>query len=64
MKHFGEVPAEAKFVKNSVAARVYGVCTKTLDRWSEVGIIQKSYVIRGMKYHELNALAAAGRRRG
>ena len=64
MKHFGEVPAEAKFVKNSVAARVHGVCTKTLDRWSEVGIIPKPRVINGMKYHDLNALAAAGTRRG
>jgi predicted site-specific integrase-resolvase len=64
MREIIESSAEAKFVKNSVAARLNGVCTKTLDRWAEAGIIPKPRVINGYKYHAVDTLMAAGVKRG
>jgi hypothetical protein len=62
--HLREILVGKKFAKNSDAARFRGVCTKTLDRWAELGIIPEPIRIRGLKYHDLNALAAVGKRRG
>ena len=52
-----------KFAKHIVAARINGVHIRTLDRWTEAGIIPKPVVINGHKYHDVEALAAAGMKR-
>jgi hypothetical protein len=55
---------EQKFAKHSLAAQMHGVCPKTLDRWAELGLIPEPIRINKLKYHDLKALAAVGRRRG
>ena len=64
MKQFAEISAEAKFAKHSVAARIHGVHPRTLDRWVEAGLIPKPRVINRLKYYDVEALAAAGVKRG
>jgi hypothetical protein len=38
--------------KWAVKARRKAVCTRTLDRWAEAGIIKKPVIINGRKYGE------------
>jgi hypothetical protein len=40
---------------HSKKARQQGVCGKTLDRWAEAGIIDKSKYVNGRKYHEIDS---------
>jgi predicted site-specific integrase-resolvase len=59
-----QVEAGSKYVKHAVAARFHGVHTITIDRWVRAGILPKPVVINGLKYHNVEALAAAGVKRG
>jgi DNA-binding transcriptional MerR regulator len=63
MKHT-EILAEAKFIKPSQAAKFHDVHPRTLDRWAERGILPKPVVVNGLKYYDVEALVAAGTRRG
>jgi DNA-binding transcriptional MerR regulator len=64
MRLVTELPPETRFLKHSVAARIHGVHTRTLSRWVEAGIIPPPIVVNKQRYHAVDALIAAGRRRG
>jgi DNA-binding transcriptional MerR regulator len=63
MKHT-EILAEAKFIKHSQAAKFHDVHPRTIDRWAAQGLIPKPVTVNGLKYYDVEALAAAGTRRG
>jgi DNA-binding transcriptional MerR regulator len=64
MKLFTELPAETQFLKHSVAARIHGIHTRTLSRWVEAGIVPPPIVVNKRRYHAVDTLVAAGKRRG
>lgn len=65
MKQLTEVVSyEQQFVRHTMAARIHRVHPRTIDRWVDAGILPEPRVINRFKYHSLNALAAAGTRRG
>lgn len=49
-----------KFITHTGAARIRGICTRTLDRWIKAGIVQPPTVINGRKYHDVEAIESAG----
>jgi hypothetical protein len=50
-----------RFVSHREAAAMYGVCTKTIDRWVEQGILEPPTVINERKYHKIESLAEVGK---
>jgi hypothetical protein len=42
-------------VPHSVKAQLLGVSTKTLDRWSEGGILPPPDIVNGRKYHDIDS---------
>jgi hypothetical protein len=50
-----------RFVSHREAAATYGVCTKTIDRWVERGLLETPTVINERKYHRVESLAEVGK---
>jgi hypothetical protein len=49
-----------RFISHTAAARQRGVCTKTIDRWVEKGLIERPTVINGRKYHAIETIEVIG----
>jgi DNA-binding transcriptional MerR regulator len=48
------------FISHAAAVQKRGVCTRTLDRWAEAGIIPPPQRINGRKYHDAAQIESAG----
>jgi hypothetical protein len=47
-----------KYVSHAKAAKIRDVSTRSLDRWIAAGIIPRSQIINGRKYHEIENVEA------
>jgi hypothetical protein len=47
-------------ITHSGAARWRGVCTKTIDRWVEKGILARPEYVNGRKYHHVENIERVG----
>ncbi len=58
MRHTCNKQVAQRLFPYSEAAAMLGICTKTLDRWAERGVIAQPVWLNGRKYHTAEAIDA------